>query len=108
MRFPDYLFPQKGDFIFEQEIACANEYVQTLQAEWTASQQWADLSCFDRVDVDQLRPAAEAAQSLCIKMAAQLQEEATRLERLRKIKQDSKNLYGLIQSQVVIEISCIP
>lgn len=77
-----------------------NDYVHALQAEWTASQQWADLSCFDRVDADKLRPATDQANKLYDEMAAQLREEKARLQTLREVHQDAEHLNDLIQNQV--------
>ena len=85
-----------------------HEYVQALQAEWGESQRWADLSCFDRVDANKLRPAAEVADNLYDKMTAQLQEEIGRLQALKKVKEDADHLNALIQSQVEINISPYP
>ena len=92
--------------LYEQEMNRVHEYVQALQAEWVESQRWADLSCFDRVDADKLRPAAEVANKLYDKMATQLQEETARLQALGKVKEDADHLNTLIQSQVKVIPLC--
>jgi hypothetical protein len=70
-----------------------------LQQEWRASQEWANLSCFDRVNEDKLLPAATAANVLYDKLSAALREETARLESLHKVQEDAEHLNTLIQIQ---------
>ena len=85
---------------WEQAINQVHTYAQDLQDEWSESQQWADLSCFDQVEINKFQPATQEIDAIYIKMETQLKEETSLLQTLQEINKDAVHLKSLIRHQV--------